>query len=40
MMDFTRFARVRPTPFETRVRAEELKIITTHTVPDVLAVEL
>jgi len=39
-MDYTRFAHVRPTPFETWVQAEGLKVITTHTVPDVLTVEL
>ena len=32
--------KVRPTPFETWVQAEGLKIITTRTVPDVLTVEL
>ena len=39
-MDYKRFAHVRPTPFETWVQAEGLKVITTHTVPDVLSVEL
>ena len=39
-MDFKRFAHVRLTPFETWVQTEGLKVITTHTVPDVLAVEL
>jgi mannose-6-phosphate isomerase-like protein (cupin superfamily) len=40
MMDYTRFAHVRPTPFETWVQAEGLKVITTHTVPDILTAEL
>ena len=39
-MDYTRFAHVRPTPFETWVQAEGLKVITTHTVADVLSAEL
>jgi mannose-6-phosphate isomerase-like protein (cupin superfamily) len=40
MMDYTRFAHVRPTPFETWIQAEGLKVITTHTVPDILTAEL
>jgi mannose-6-phosphate isomerase-like protein (cupin superfamily) len=39
-MDYTRFAHVRLTPFEQWVQSEGLQIITTHTVPDVLTVEL
>jgi len=39
-MDYTRFAHVRPTPFETWVQAQGLQVITTHTVPDVSTVEL
>ena len=39
-MDYTQFSHVRLTPFEQWVQAEGLKVITTHTVPDVLTVEL
>ena len=39
-MDYSRFAHVRLTPFEQWVQAEGLKVLTTHTVPDVLTVEL
>lgn len=39
-MDYKRFSHVRLTPFEQWVQSEGLKVITTHTVPDVLSVEL
>ncbi len=39
-MDFSQFSHVKPTPFEQWVQAEGLKVVTTHTVPDVLTVEL
>ncbi len=39
-MDYSKFSHVRLTPFEQWVQAEGLKVITTHTVPDVLSVEL
>lgn len=39
-MDYSQFSHLTLTPFEQWVQAEGLKVITTHTVPDVLTAEL
>ncbi|HEX9880404.1 MAG TPA: cupin domain-containing protein [Candidatus Binatia bacterium] len=39
-MDYSRFAHINLTPFEQWVQAEGLKVITTHTVPDMMTAEL